>query len=187
MRKHWIAMLSLLGIGASSSSANAQVIKGSQPNPGTTSDSTKKTISQGTKAATNEQKLQVKQQALRQQNKTTVNGGKQADTMTPSAYCKGKQQTTTAKANGQLTPPPPGQNNQITKGGNQQITKGNQQLTKGNQQVTKGGNQQITKGNNLQITKGNNQVTKGGNQQITKGNQQVTKGNNQQVTKAIPK
>jgi hypothetical protein len=140
-------------------------------------------------------KLDLKQQTLRQQN---PGAGKQADPLTPSAYCNknqtaanNQQLTKGAKANNQLTPPPPGVNTSVTRRDNQQITKGNNAITKGNNAVTKGSNQltppppgannAITKGNNA-ITKGNQQITKG-NQQITKGNQQVTKGN-QQVTKA---
>jgi hypothetical protein len=86
-------------------------------------------------------KLNVNQQTLRQQNAGATNGsGKKADTLTPSAYCHGKvanKQVTKGSPNNQLTPPPPG---------------GNQQITKGNQQVTKGSNQQVTKGSAVQTT-----------------------------------
>ena len=163
MKKHWVALLSMLGLAGSGLPVQSQVLKGSDQSKikGSKTAGNTKVVPQGAEKTNGQSKLQLKQQTLRQQKGTGANGA--------------------------LTPPPPGQagnNQQLTKG-NQQITKGNQQITKGNsQQVTKG-NQQITKGNSQQITKGNNQqITKGNNQQITKGNnQQLTKGN-QQLTKA---
>jgi hypothetical protein len=185
MRKHWIALLSMLGLAGSAVAADAQVIKGSQPEPTTQKNpATKNTTKQGVLIGLDQpgaqknaqQKLQVNQQKLRQQNQAAGTAGltkAQANTGT----CK--QSTGVNNAN-KLTPPPPGQNNQ-------QLTKGNQQLTKGNQQVTKGNNLQITKGNQ-QVTKGSNQAITKGNQQLTKGNQALTKANNQAITKAnVPK
>src|SRR5258708_2953422 len=152
----------MLGLAGSGLPVQSQVLKGSDQSKikGSKTAGNTKVVPQGPEKTNGQNKLQLKQETLRQQKGTG--------------------------AQGDLTPPPPGKagnNQQVTKG-NQQITKGNQQNTKGSsQQVTKG-NQQITKGNSQQVTKGNQQITKGNSQQITKGNnQQITKGNNQQITK----
>jgi hypothetical protein len=165
MRKHWVAMLSMIGLAGSVVRVQSQVLKGStNPNKPVTNENLKST--KGSKAVQktgNSSKLNLNQQTLRQQNQGGVNADKQKG-RTISAAC-------------------PDANNQLTKGraNNQAITKGNQTVTKGNQAVTKG-NQQITKGSgNQAITKGNQQITKG-NQAITKGNQQITKGNAAQTT-----
>jgi hypothetical protein len=175
MRKQWVALLSMLGLTSAGMPLRSQVLKGSTSQGKTVHNSQVKAVNgnNATQKTGGSSKLNLNQQTLRQQNGAT-GGGKKADTMTPSAYCNVNK----GKANAQLTPPPPGGNQQITKGSpNNQITKGN-----ANNAVTKGSpNNQITKGGNLQVTKGNQQVTKG-NQQITKGNQQLTKGN-QQITK----
>jgi hypothetical protein len=183
MHKNWAAMLSMIGLAGSAVRVQSQVVNGSaNANPGTTTEQGKNNQKVSTAQKTDKAgKLSVNQQTLRQQNQVS-NGGKTADTMTPSAYCN------------------KGNNQQVTKGGNQQVTKGNQQVTKGspNAQVTKGsahnqitkGNQQVTKGSaNAQVTKGsaNAQVTKGSaNTQVTKGtaNRQVTKGSAVQTTAA---
>lgn len=196
MRKHWVALLSMLGLAGGGMRMESQVLKGSKPPAATSKPNTAKTAGQA--PAANNGKLQVKQQTLRQQNQSGV-----AAKSGQPQKAVGQNTGTCRYSEGCQT-----QNKQLTKG-NQQITKGNQQITKGNQQITKGNNankqltppppgqarsnQQLTKGNqqltkgNQQITKGNQQITKG-NQQITKGNQQITKGN-QQVTKgaAVPK
>jgi hypothetical protein len=156
MRQQWVALLSMLGMAGSGMPAGAQVLKGSAPQSKTTANKQTKAVTGSNPAPNPNGKLNLTQQNLRKQNQGSMNGGKQKDTMTPSAYCNG---ATAARGNQQLTPPP---NQAVTKGsGNQQVTKGNQMVTKGNQQVTKG---------NKMITKGNQQVTKG-NQQITKANQ----------------
>ena len=147
MRKHWVAMLSMLGLAGSVAPVQSQVLKGST-SQGKTEHNTAKTVNgnnTGQKAGSSS-KLGLSQQTLRQQNQGNTS-----------------VQLTKGSANTQLTPPPPGQ----------QITKDNAQITKGNAQITKG-NAQITKGNAQMLTKGNAQITKG-NQAITKGNQAVTK------------
>jgi hypothetical protein len=206
MRKHWVALLSMLGLAGGGMRMESQVLKGSKPSTATESK-VKSAKTAGQAPAANNGKLQVKQQTLRQQNPSGVAAksgqpqkavGQNTGTCRYSEGCqtqnkqltkgnqqitKGNQQITKGNnANKQLTPPPPGQAGARS---NQQLTKGNQQLTKGNQQITKG-NQAITKGNNQQITKGNQQITKG-NQQITKGNQQITKGNTAVTKAAAPK
>jgi hypothetical protein len=174
MRQQWVALLSMLGLAGSGMPAGAQVLKGSVP-PGKTTQNKQVKTAVGNNAAPNPNgKLTLNQQNLRKQNQGSMNGGKQADTMTPSAYCNA-----VTKGNQQITKG----NQQITKG-NQAVTKGNQAITKGNQAVTKG-NQAITKGNQA-VTKGNQAITKG-NQAVTKGNQAVTKGNAAQTTAAVPR
>jgi len=169
----------MLGLAGSGMPAGAQVIKGSAPQSKSAQDKQVKTAVGSNTAPNPNGKLTLRQQPLRKQNQGSMNGGKQADTMTPSAYCNA---VTKGGAKNQLTPPPGGAQ-QVTKG-NQQVTKGNQQVTKGNQAITKG-SQQVTKGSQ-QITKGNQQVTKG-NLQVTKGSQQVTKGSAVQTTAAVPR
>jgi len=169
----------------------SQVLKGSSQSKTTHSTQVKAVNGNNAVQKTGgSSKLAVNQQTLRQQNGT--GGGKQADTMTPSAYCnKGNaNQVTKGSAKNQLTPPPPGGNNAVTKGSaNNAVTKGsaNNAVTKGsaNNAVTKGSaNNAVTKGGNNAVTKGgNNAVTKGGNLQVTKGSNAVTKGANNQVTK----
>jgi len=144
----------MLGLAGSGLPVRSQVVKGAtNENSKTVHKNQVKTANGGNTPKTDgSSKLNVNQQTLRQQNGGVSNGsGKQADTMTPSAYCNkgGNQQVTKGSANKQLTPPPPGGNpsggnQQVTKGGNLQVTKGNQQVTKGSQQVTKGSAVQTT-------------------------------------------
>lgn len=164
MSKPWVALLSMLGLTSAGVSVQSQVLKGSTPPSKSVQTKQVKEPNAGNAANS---RLVLKQQTVRQQGQGT---GKQADTMTPSAYCN---KVNKGSANGQLTPPPPG--------GNQAVTKGNQQITKGNQAVTKG-NQAVTKGSQA-VTKGNQAITKG-NQAVTKGNQAVTKGSAVQTTAA---
>jgi hypothetical protein len=172
MHKNWAAMLSMIGLAGSAVRVQSQVVKGStNPSQGVTNEQGKNNQKVSTAQKTDKSgKLSVNQQTLRQQNQVS-NGGKTADTLTPSAYCN-KANKGVGKAN----------NQQVTKGGNQQVTKGNQQVTKGSP------NAQVTKGSaHNQITKGNQQVTKGNaNTQVTKGtaNRQVTKGSAVQTTAA---
>lgn len=105
MKKRWIALLSMIGLVGAGTPVDAQVLKGSKP-----AQDAPATNMKSTPGSASEQKLQVKQQAVRQQGNT-------------------------AGAVGQNT----GTCGQLTKGNNQAITKGNQQITKGNQQITKGG------------------------------------------------
>src|SRR5258707_11754298 len=134
MRQQGVALPPRLGLAGPGMPAGEQVGKGSAPKSKSTQKKQVKTAV-GSNAAPNPNgKLTLKQQNLRKQNQGSMNGGKQADTMTPSAYC-----------------------NAVTKG-NQQVTKGNQAVTKSNQAITKG-NQAVTKGNQA-ITKGNQQITK---------------------------
>src|SRR5258708_592912 len=188
MRKQWVALLSMLGLTSAGMPLRSQVVKGSTSQGKTVHNSQVKAVNgnNAVQKTGGSSKLNLNQQTLRQQNGAT-GGGKQADTMTPSAYCNVNK----GKANAQLTPPPTGGNQQVTKGSpNNQVTKGNANnaVTKGgnNQQVTKTPpNYAVTKGSaNNAVTKGspNNQVTKVGNLQVTNANQQITKGN-QQVTK----
>jgi hypothetical protein len=173
MRKQWVALLSMLGLAGSGMPVRSQVVKGSAGQGKAVHNPQAKAVNGNAaiQRTNGSSKLNLNQQTLRQQNQG-LKGGKQADTMTPSAYCKGR-------ANNQLTPPPPGgANKAVTKGGsNQAVTKGgsNQAVTKGgsNQFVTKGGsNQAVTKGGS------NPFVTKGGS------NRQVTKGSAVQTTAA---
>ena len=168
MRKQWVALLSMLGLTGSGIPLQSQVLKGSTTQR-TSQNAQVKTANDGSGVAKKTPgKLDLNQQTLRQQNQGSMSGGKKADPLTPSAYCNANK----AGSAKQLTPPPPG---------------GNQQITRGNNAVTKGGsNQAVTKGGNHAITKGNNAITKGGsNQAITKGgsNQALTKGRNNAVTK----
>ena len=139
MRKQWVALLSMLGLAGAGMPVRSQVLKGSTSQGKAVHNPQGKAVN-GNAAAQKtggSSKLNLNQQTLRQQNQG-LKGGKQADTMTPSAYCKTANK---GSANNQLTPPPPGQagargsaNRAITKGGsNQAITKGgsNRQLTKG--------------------------------------------------------
>src|SRR5258707_12353806 len=143
MRQQGVALPPRLGLAGPGMPAGEQVVKGSTPQSKSTQNKQVKTAV-GTNAAPNPNgKLTLNQQNLRKQNQGSMNGGKQKDTMTPSAYC-----------------------NAVTKGGAQAVTKGNQAVTKGNQAITKG-NQAVTKGNQA-VTKGNQALTKG-SQQITKG------------------
>jgi hypothetical protein len=156
MHKNWAAMLSMIGLAGSAVRVQSQAVNGSaNASPGVTTEQGKNNQKTSAAGKTDTSgKLSVNQQTLRQQNQgNKSNGGKQADTMTPSAYCnKGNN----GKAN----------NQQVTKGGNQQVTKGSP-----NAQVTKGSpNAQVTKGSrNAQVTKGtaNTQVTKGSAVQTT--------------------
>ncbi|MBZ5523593.1 MAG: hypothetical protein LAP21_15270 [Acidobacteriia bacterium] len=196
MRKQWVALLSMLGLAGPITPVRSQVLKGSANQTKAVHNQQVKTTngSNAVQKTGGSSKLNLNQQTLRQQNKSSINGGKQADTMTPSAYCnanRGRTDNFVIKGNAknQLTPPPPGSV------GNQQITKGspNNAITKGspNNAITKGSaNQQITKGSpNNAITKGspNNAITKGSaNQQLTKGrtNNAITKGTAVQTTAA---
>jgi hypothetical protein len=174
MRKNWVALLSLLGLASSTVPADAQILKGdvAKVKPAAKPAVTKPTNANPARAAGNSQKLQVKQQTLRQQNQAAGAAGQ-----TKAAVNTG---TCAQKGKAALTPPPPGQAAR-----NSQLTKGNAQLTKGNNsQLTKANNAQLTKANR-QLTKGNNALTKGNNA-LTKGNNALTKGNNA-LTKAAPK
>jgi len=111
----------MLGLAGSGMPAGAQVLKGSAPQSKSTQNKQVKTAVGNNAAPNPNGKLDLKQQNLRKQNQGSMNGGKQADTMTPSAYCNA---VTKGSAKNQLTPPPPG--------GAQQVTKGNQAVTKGN-------------------------------------------------------
>jgi len=161
----------MLGLTSAGMPVRSQVVKGSTSQGKTVHNTQVKAVNgnNAVQKTGSSSKLNLSQQTLRQQNSGT-GGGKQADTMTPSAYCNVNK----GKANAQLTPPPPGGNQQVTKGSsNNQVTKGN-----ANNAVTKGSaNNAVTKGS------ANNAVTKGGNQQVTKGSNGVTKGANNQVTK----
>jgi hypothetical protein len=167
MRKHWVALLSLLGLAGSTVPVDAQVLKGDQAKPAT-KPAAKPASTKPANAATTNQKLQVKQQPLRQQNQAAGAAGQ----------TKAGQNTGTCvqKNKAALTPPPPGQatrNNAITKGNNTQLTKGNQ----GKAALTPPPPGQANRNN--AITKGNN------NTQLTKANNtQLTKANNTAVTKA---
>jgi hypothetical protein len=156
MRRHWVALLSMLGLAGASVSGQSQVVKGT-PNPGTKakvapSNTTGQAATQSSAANGN---LKLKQQTLRQQNRP----GKTTGSLTPPPP---------GQADPALTPPPPGQ------AGHHAITKG-----KSNTAVTKGNGTAVTKGNgNTAVTKGSGSaaVTKGGSAAITKGNAAVTKG-----------
>src|SRR5437899_728646 len=105
MRKQWAAMLSMLGLAGPVVRVQSQVLKGSsQPVTNEKNGATNKSVKTGAtaqKTTGNAGKLNVNQQTLRTNQGT---GGKQADPLTPSAYCARKQ----GSANNQLTPPPPG-------------------------------------------------------------------------------
>jgi hypothetical protein len=178
MRKQWVALLSMLGLANAAMPVRSQVLKGSSQSK--TAHNNKVKAVNGSNAVQKtggSSKLNLEQQTLRQQN-NGVGGGKQADTMTPSAYCnKGN----TGKANNQLTPPPPG-GNAVTKGSNnQKVTK-----TPPNYAVTKGSANAVTKGSANAVTKGSaNAVTKGSANAVTKGSANaVTKGSAVQTTAA---
>lgn len=178
MRKHWVALLSLLGLAGSTLPADAQIFMGKVAKVrqrAARSTATQHAARQA-KAVTSGQKLHVKQQTLRQQNRAAGAAGQ-----TKAAVNTG---TCAQKGKAALTPPPPGKAAR-----NSQLTKGNAQLTKANHaQLTKANNNQLTKANNSQLTKANNaQLTKA-NRQLTKANNsQLTKANNSQLTKAAPK
>ena len=158
MRKHWVALLSVLGLVTVAVPVESQVVKG-------------KTATTQKSTAGGNSKLKVQQETLRNQSQ----GGSGQSNLT-----KGNNNAAVTKgSNYQVTK---GSNYQVTKGnGNNQITKGS------NYQVTKGSsNYQVTKGSsNYQVTKGSSthQVTKGSSA-LTKGNSALTKGNSAAVTKA---
>jgi membrane-associated HD superfamily phosphohydrolase len=199
MRKHWVALLSLLGLAASTVPADAQILKGdvAKLKKRDVKSTAVKPAARQTNAATNKQKLQVKQQTLRQQNQRAGAAGQtKAAVNTGTCAQKGKAALTPPPpGKAALTPPPPGKaaltppppgmarNKQLTKGNHAQLTKANKS------QLTKANNAQLTKANNRQLTKANNaQLTKANNAQLTKANnKQLTKANNSQLTKAVPK
>jgi hypothetical protein len=185
MRKQWVALLSVLGLTGPVPQSESQVLKGSTPNQAVTNETVKKNdIKQNPK-------LDLKQQTLRQQS---PGSGKQADPLSPSAECNkaganNQQLTKGAKANNQLTPPPPGGNNAITKGNNA-LTKGSSANKQGNklnlnQQDLRQQNQAGAQAGTQTKTTVNNQA--GTQTKTTVNNQtgkQATTTYNQDVTKA---
>jgi hypothetical protein len=198
MRKQWVAMLSLLGLAGPAVRLQSQVLKGSSQaatneNNRTATNKSVKTGQTAQKTTGNAGKLNVNQQTLRQQNQASGTGGKQADPLTPSAYCNGRKQGT---ANNQLTPPPPGAANQsVTKTNNVAVTKtgrnGQTAVTKtgrdGQTAVTKTGRDGQTA-----VTKtgrdGQTAVTKTGRDgQLNKTNNLPVNQQTQTTAAAVPK
>jgi len=167
----------MLGLAGSGMPVSAQVVKGSATESKTVQNKQVK-AAPGSSAAQKtggSNKLNLNQQVLRQQKPGSMNGGKQQDPLTPSAYCNTANK---GRANNQLTPPPPGQAGATGK----KLSLKQETLRQQKQGGVNGGKQ----ADPLTPSAYCNTAGRGVNQQTTKGkaNQQITKGTAVQTTAA---
>jgi hypothetical protein len=166
----------MFGLAGSGMPVSSQVVNGSATQSKTTQSKQVKTA-HGSGAAQKtggSSKLKLNQQVLRQQTPGSMNGGKQQDPLTPSAYCNTANK---GRANNQLTPPPPGQAGAKGKKLDLKQQTLRQQKTGG----VNGGKQ----ADPLTPSAYCNTAGRGANQQTKgKANQQITKGNAVQTTAA---